>query len=424
VTHWHPRSAGIDAVDVAIIGAGPYGLSLATQLRSRGVPFRIFGQPMSSWKRMAQGMSLKSPDFGTSIYSPEPGSTFVEYCRRRGIATTEPCEIAKFADYGIWAQQQLVPDLEETDVTAVERQENGFRISLATGEVAVARSVVAAVGLTYFARIPHELTGLPSELVSHTSSRGEYSEFQGKRVLVLGAGQSALEAAALLNEAGAEVELLIRGDGAHFASPPPPRRILRHRVMYPMSVLGPGRLNFFLQHVPLGMHYYPEARRVALAKRHLGPWGAWWLRKRVEGRVHVRARTHITDARLSGSRLEVRIKQDGTSALHLDADHVVCGTGFEVDLDRLCFLDDQTRSGMRRVNKAPALSRRFESSVEGLYFIGPASVLSFGPLFRFVAGAAYAAPALANHLARSATRIPGRQTRLAVPLPQEQPHQA
>jgi NADPH-dependent 2,4-dienoyl-CoA reductase/sulfur reductase-like enzyme len=419
VTDLIPRPVGPDAVEVAIIGAGPYGLSLATQLRSRGVRFRIFGSPMSSWKRMAQGMSLKSPDFGTSIYSPVDGSTFLDYCGQRGISTTEPCEIAKFADYGIWAQQNLVPDLEVTEVTAVERQGDGFRITLATGEVAAARNVVAAVGLTHFARLPLELAGISSELVSHTSWRSEYSSFGGKRVLVLGAGQSALEAAALLHEAGAEVELLVRGDGAHFAAPPPARRILRHRVLYPMSVMGPGRLNFFLQRVPLAMHYYPEAQRVALVKRHLGPWGAWWLRQRVEGKVPVRPNARVLDARPSGSRLEVRIQQQGTGELRLAVDHLVCGTGFEVDVDRLLFLDDKVRSAIRRVEKAPALSRHFESSVKGLYFIGPASAFSFGPLLRFVAGAAYAAPALARHIARNATRIADRRMPRAHPATQE-----
>src|SRR5215831_18354194 len=72
---------------VAIIGAGPYGLSLGAHLKDRKVDFRIFGQPMEPWSRMHKGMGLKSPDFGTNVYSPRSGFRFVDWCRDRGIST-------------------------------------------------------------------------------------------------------------------------------------------------------------------------------------------------------------------------------------------------------------------------------------------------------------------------------------------------
>ena len=63
-----------------------------------------------------------------------------------------------------------------------------------------------------------------------------------------------------------------------------------------------------------------------------------------------------------------------------------------------------------RLNPAPVLSQRFESSVPGLYFTGLAAAPSFGPVMRFVFGVEYTAKLLARHLKRSTHR-----TRLASP---------
>ena len=114
------------ATDVVIVGAGPYGLSLAAHLRSRGVDFRIFGPPMQAWLDMSPGMYLKSFDFAVSVWAPEPGTRFVEWCRDRGIDSREPTEIALFARYGLWAQQHLVPELERSMVTGITGHDNRF----------------------------------------------------------------------------------------------------------------------------------------------------------------------------------------------------------------------------------------------------------------------------------------------------------
>ena len=58
-------------VAVVVIGAGPYGLSIATHLRAQQLSFRIFGEPMASWRHhMPQGMSLKSEGFASDLYDP------------------------------------------------------------------------------------------------------------------------------------------------------------------------------------------------------------------------------------------------------------------------------------------------------------------------------------------------------------------
>jgi len=399
-------------LDVVIVGAGPYGLSVASHLRSRQVPFRIFGQPMRFWLEMPRTLFLKSFGFATTIDNPER-FTFDDWCRERGIEDREPCSMESFSEYGLWLQKQIVPEVEPLDVTLIERAHGGLRVTLAGGERVEARRVVVAVGLRYFQRMPPALAQLPRALATHTTQHRSYEEFRDKDVCVIGAGQSALESAVLLHESGARVQLLVRRSGPIFYTKTPLHRSIFTRLRKPLSVLGEGRLNWTLEHFPLAPRLLlPDDLRARFARRHLGPAGAWWLRDRFEGKVPVRPRSEVISARPDGGGLVLRVREQGKGETELRADHVVSGTGFEVDLDRLPFLDPDLRSCIDRIQRGPRLDRYFQSSVAGLHFVGVASMFSFGPLFRFVAGTAYTGPVLARHLARAAQR--SRVQQLAV----------
>jgi hypothetical protein len=172
------------------------------------------------------------------------------------------------------------------------------------------------------------------------------------------------------------------------------------RIRQPMTVMGAGRHHWILQHFPLAVHFLPEARRVRFVQRYLGPASPWWIKDRVLGKVPIHVSSEVIAARAAGDRvrLTVRCNSNGRVEREMEVDRVIAGTGYDMDLARLTYLDPVLREHIRRTERAPSLSMNFESSVKGLYFVGPMSAMSFGPMFRFVAGANFTVRMLARHL--------------------------
>jgi thioredoxin reductase len=386
--------------DVAIVGSGPNALSLAAHLQDRGVERRIFGPPMRFWRDMPAGINLKSFAHATNVFVPVNGIKFPAWCRARGLEDFEPCSMESFAAYGMWMVERFVPDIEPVEVSRVSVDRSGyFELTLANEERLRARRVVFATGLSRLAFTPEVLSALPRELVSHTFDLSDYSPFRGKTVAVLGAGASAIEAGALVHEAGGSVQILVREAEAIFHDRIKPNRTLLDRLHKPISVLGPGKKNRIMEALPLALHFVPERRRLRFVKGYLGPAAPWWIMSRVQGVVPISVTTTVVAAELHGGQVRLTLEEPGRADRTLDVDHVIAGTGYSSDVDRLSYLDEELRGRIRRVERAPLLSMNFESSVPGAYFVGPITALCFGPLFRFVAGAKYAAPALARHLA-------------------------
>ncbi|MGY3238670.1 cation diffusion facilitator CzcD-associated flavoprotein CzcO [Bradyrhizobium sp. USDA 4448] len=399
-------------VAVAIIGAGPYGLSLAAHLSERKIENRIFGQPMRFWSDIAQAGGeryLKSFCFGTNLSTPRPGYSFADYNEPRGLETFEPCSIANFTEYGRWFQEHNVPWAEPVEVERVDHEDDGFTIFLADGERFVADRVVIATGLSGFAYIPPVLAKLPTNLAVHTSRVTSFAAFTGRDVAVIGAGQSALEAAALLSEAGARPHLLVRESSVRWHDRAALEPSRWERLRWPISGLGRGLKAKALTQFPGAMHRVPAKWRTRFVKSHLPAEGAWWLRHRVEGRLPIHLGASVVNANEVSGRLalELRFASDAGDR-RLMVDHVIAGSGYDIDVGRLTFISQSLRGAIRCIGRAPQLNSGFEASVPGLHFIGPSSAMSFGPLFRFVIGAEYSARVVSRRLsARSG--LPARQ---------------
>jgi hypothetical protein len=385
--------------DVTIIGAGPYGLGLAAHLRDRGVNYRIFGESMRFWRDMPVGVNLKSLAFASNISVPKRGYTYPKWCVQHGLEDYEPCTMQSFAAYGCEMQQQFIPDLEEINVTNVQLLDQGFEITLASGERFSSRKVVVATGLSGMSYVPEVLDGLGPQHMRHTFNISDYSEFRNKTVAVIGAGASAIEAGALVHEAGGSGEVFARCKELVFHGREPRVRPLWKRIKEPTTVLGTSRSGWVLQHFPLMVHKMPLERRTRFVKTHLGPASPWWIQDRLAS-VPIHMQHELLEASTAGDRVELKFKDGAGHTKSVDVDFVIAGTGYNVDIARLQFLDAEIIRRVQCIEQAPDLNIHFESSVPGLHFLGPLSFMCFGPLFRFVSGAEVASPRLARHLSR------------------------
>jgi len=395
--------------DVAIIGAGPYGLSLAAHLKAKGVDFRIFGSPMRTWiHHMPQGMHLKSEGFASSLYDPASAFTLADYCRERGLPYADigsPVPLETFWAYGLEFQKRFVPELEDQWVVSLLRNPQGFQITLGNGEVLSARRVVVAVGLSYFDYTPPILAALPPELATHSSRHSGLERFRGRQVAVVGAGASALDLAALLLQSGAAVDVVARGAKIRFHDPPEnlnPSWL--DQLRNPITGIGPGWKLFWCSNLPLLFRRMPESFRLEKVRTILGPAPCWFIKEQVVGKVGFHLGVTISGATVCDGRVSLQLTDGAGGAKTLTADHVIAATGYKPDLRRLAFLDPAVLSEIRSLEHAPVLSSNFECTVRNLYFVGITAANTFGPLLRFAFGAGFAAPRLARHLARSAPR--------------------
>jgi cation diffusion facilitator CzcD-associated flavoprotein CzcO len=382
-----------------IVGAGPYGLSIAAHLQARGVPVRIFGDVMASWRNMMPaGMCLKSAPWASSLGAPRSGLTLADFESATGIPQLRENQVVpveQFIRYGEWFAGQLSPRVETGIVRQIDQRGSGFLVSLDRGEVIEARSVVMANGLTGFAHVPDRLaalsSGVPSAagLVSHSSHHHQMATLAGREVAVIGAGQSALEGAALLHEAGASVRLVARG-AVRFGDPPADpdqtRKLPRAR-----TPLGPSWGLYPFSYAPGAFRYLPEPARLHFVRTVLGPLGAWWLEDRVIGQFPIYAGCRIDGAYQDGEKAALRLIGPDGHRFEIRADHVISATGYHPDVEKIGFLSQELRARLRAKNGWPGLSASFESEVRGLYFASLAAAATFGPLMRFVCGTWFAA---------------------------------
>jgi thioredoxin reductase len=396
-------------IDLAIVGAGPYGLSIAAHLRDPRRSMRVFGSPMSSWRQqMPHGMLLKSEGFASNLSAPGEGFTLADYGAEQQLpylGVGWPVPLSSFVGYGMEFQRRYVPDLEDSNIESLRSTEDGFELRTSMGESLRARRVVIAVGLSHFAFQPVEFGGISDRdgggPISHSSQQVDPTRFRGQRVAVVGAGASALEWAALLHEAGAEVVVLARRRIIDFHLPPDGPRSLARRLLNPNSGLGPGWRSRLYADAPLLFHTLPERLRLRIVGSHLGPAPGWFVRDRVVGRVPIHLGVRIDELRLREGRPEIAYRRADGSREQLTVDQVITATGYRPALSRLAFIEDALRLQLRRLNDTPMLDRGFESSVRGLHFVGPIAANSFGPLVRFAYGADFTARRLARQFAVS-----------------------
>lgn len=385
--------------DVVVMGAGPYGLAAAAHLLGRGLKVAVFGKPLKLWcENMPQGMLLRSYWWATNISDPLKKYDLEHYFKAEGKRPGDPFQIETFIDYGMWFQKHAVPDVDETYIDVIERKGQEYELRLVDGRVVKSQSVVMAPGLAYYVFRAPEFDHMPVELVSHTSDHFTFEGFSGKRVAVVGGGQSALETAALVHESGAHVDLITRSPIHWLSGDSLKNRSLINQIKYPKAGIAPGWVNWGFEHLPYAFQRLSRDKkdRLLRGRGRFGPAGAGWLKDRILGKVTVHELQHVQEIKEIDGEVELTLSSNET----LRVDHVILGTGFVMDIKRLPMLHSSLLDNIETYQGAPILNKGFGTNIPGLYFIGFSSVSSFGPLFRFVVGTDAAARRVAGAVAR------------------------
>lgn len=393
-------------IDIAIVGAGPYGLSVAAHLRAKNVAHTIFGDPLESWRDfMPVGMLLRSEPFASNLWDPARRFTYENYLgelKVRYQRVRDPVSIERFLDYAEWFRQRAVGEVHNLKVQKVRHADGKFVLDLVDGTSIEARRVVIATGHMAFRNMPLELSSLPESLCQHSSGLHDLHQFADRDVTVIGAGQSALESAALLRENGAKVRIVARRARITWNGTPEVNPSLITRLLKPEAGLGSGWQSLAISEFPFLYRalFAPEKRH----RYFLGSWGpsgAWWLRDRVEGKIDALLKHQIEAAHATDGRVQLNLRSP-EGAREIVTDHVIAATGFRVSLDRIECLDEALKRTIVREDIYPALSAKFETSVPNLFIVGLASAPIFGPVQRFMFGAKHAAPAVTERLCNAA----------------------
>jgi cation diffusion facilitator CzcD-associated flavoprotein CzcO len=380
--------------DAVVVGAGPYGLSTAAHLLGRGLHVAVFGRTLGTWRdHMPTGMLLRSHWWATNLSDPREDLGFRRFFAESHYRPGYPLPINAFIDYGLWFQERAVPHVDETYVAAIAREGGRYVLTLVDGREVESHAVVMATGLAHYANRPEPYAGLG--VSSHSSEHKDLGRFKGQEVVVIGGGQSAIEFAALLHEAGAAVQVIARRRILWLA---PDRANVRgrlERLRAPNASIAPGWQNWVLDRFPYLFYRFPQDWK----DRYNGTYesGATdWLRDRVVGKVTLRESRTVAAMAMADGRVDATIS-DGTT---VRVDHILLATGYKVALDRLGMIHPSLRAGIATDRATPVLNHWFESSVPGLYFVGFTSLRAFGPLFRFVAGCGATARRVAAAVAR------------------------
>jgi len=351
-------------------------------------------------------MRLRSNLSATNMVEPEGPLSLHSYMQEMGEPFGHPVSLRRFVDYGLWVQRNGVPDLDRRSVTALDRTNGGFALALSDGERCTARRVVLACGIAPFQHIPAGFDHLPRSLVSHTGHHDDMAAFAGRRVVVVGAGQSAFESAVLMNERDAEVEVLVRGPEVIYLRSWSPIHFIGPlgRVVYAPTDVGPLWYSRLVA-TPALFRLLPRETQDQIAYRSIRPACSYFVKVRLDGvKVTLANQVIRADAKADGLRLSL---SDGSTR---EADHLMFGTGYRVDITRYPFLSHDILRDLRVVEGYPVLRRGLESSVPGMHVLGAPAARSFGPTMRFVSGSWYGGGEVARALAPRALQESGAGT--------------
>lgn len=359
--------------EILIVGAGPFGLSIAAQATHDGIDHLIVGKPMEFWRQnMPKGMFLRSAcDWHLD---PQNVDTIESYLQSQGKTPrdVEPLSLDFYLSYCDWFQQQKRIQPLPVYIHKLARTNDRFVATTVNGDLINARRIVLAPGFKHFRYIPPELKAkLPAHSYQHTCDFIDFSNARNRRYLIIGGRQSAFEWAALLLEAGA--------DAVHIS----------HRHATPeFDVAEWDWINELVDSTVDNPSWF---RRLSQAEKDDISHRMWaegrlklepWLAPRIkDDRVKLWPHTELASCdQQDNGELSVIL----TNGESFEVDHVVLATGYKVDVAQLPVLANgnlleqlETRNGF------PVLDDHFETSIPGLFITSMPAGQDFGPFFGF-----------------------------------------
>ena len=375
----------MNQVQLLVIGAGPYALSIAALARERGIGSVVLGRPMGFWRdNMPGGMFLRSgPDWhldGAAVHTLEA------YLEDRGIRPGEvdPIPVGVFLDYAAWFERAKGIEVREEFVDTLVKANGRFEATLRSGERIRADAVVAAPGIRHYASVPGWASSLPPGLAAHTCDLVRFDDMAGARVLIIGGRQSAYEWAALIREHGAaRIDIVHRHDIPRFERVS--WKFVDAHVEQTLAVRGYWR-------------NLPKSGQDAVARRF---WEVgrltleYWLTPRLaRDGIHRWPGTEVVEVTPAGDD-ELRVLLSNSTALAVD--RVVFGSGYRAELTKVPYLAGVLKH-VTVSNGFPVLDEAFQTSLDGLYVTGFSATQDFGPFFGFVKGSPAAATLIVRDL--------------------------
>jgi cation diffusion facilitator CzcD-associated flavoprotein CzcO len=361
-----------------IIGAGPYGLTMAAYAQHKNIEYRAIGKTMDFWRsNMPKGMVLRSAcDWH---YDPFNQDTFERYLETQNLkpVDVEPLALDSYLSYVDWfVKQQRIEILPAwvQQLNYIPDSSAFFEAVLQDGETLTARNVVLALGFRYFKNVPEPYsTMFPPGCFSHTCDLVDLAPFKGKRALIIGGRQSAFEWAALLNEQGADTISL------SYRHPTPTFQQSDWSWVNPIVdaiIEDPSWFRRMTdeQKAQVNQRLWAEGRL------KLEPWLAARITKDA---VKLFPESQVTGCKeLPNGELQVSL--NGST---LEIDHIILATGYKVNVEKVPLLTQgnilaqlETRNGF------PVLDEHFQSNLPGLFFTSMCATQDFGPFFAFTAG--------------------------------------
>jgi lysine/ornithine N-monooxygenase len=367
---------------IFIIGTGPYGISIANALHQKNIPFAIAGKMFSLWyDHTIDTMSIRSDWHSSEIYHPQDRYNVKDFIyknypadeARRIMSHKLPIDV--FRKYLKFIESDLRYPIFPYHVIKLNKTENGYISELENGETIESEAVVIATGIEAHKYLPQSLRDIKSPNLIHTWDVHQYTRWKNKKVLVIGAGQSAAECIAHLYDHN-DITWITRKAPVFFSEP----------LNLPTPVF-----KFTLNISPY-FYYLPDWARKKFSKIFVISTITPDLKEKT---MSDKVKKINTDADDIG--IEMRGDKFFTSKEYQEFDGIVASTGYKVNIKNLSFINKALLNKINSKDDFPLLDFDFQTSVKNLFIVGALSEPHYGPAQKFIMGTKHAAIRIAKY---------------------------